>query len=556
MADQQAFSRQLEFMRLDDESRAAVKTLKPVVDRHLSEALDKFYERVGQFPEAGRFFNDRAHMDAAKAAQMRHWANISSADFSADYMNSVRAIGEAHARIGLEPSWYIGGYALIAEHLVRSIVTSLWPKGMLGSKAGKAEEIGKAVGALMKCVLLDMDLAVSVYIEASETKRKGVEESRALAEQQQSAALDAVSSGLSRLAHGDLMARLTGEFPSEYRKLQDDFNATAARLQETIESIAAAAAEISGAAAETSASTANLSQRTEEQAASLEQTSAAMEQIAATVKKNADNVREANVLANNTFEVATRGGEVAGKAVEATLRIEDSSRKISNIIGVIDEIAFQTNLLALNAAVEAARAGEAGRGFAVVASEVRSLAQRSSQAAKDIKDLIGHSSDQVREGVDLVNQAGSSLKEIVESINKVKALVAEIAAASNEQSVGIDEVNKALSQMDEMTQQNSALVEENVSVAGSLAEQAQIMNKQIGFFRLADAVVRKGAVRKVADSKAVGESGEQKAAPVALASARQRSAPSHPPVARKAVVARGRTASAAALKLDQDWAEF
>ena len=197
-----------------------------------------------------------------------------------------------------------------------------------------------------------------------------------------------------------------------------------------------------------------------------------MEEISVTVRKNAENAQQANTLTAGTREVADRGGAVVANAVEAMSRIEDSSRKISDIIGVIDEIARQTNLLALNAAVEAARAGDAGRGFAVVASEVRSLAQRSSQAAKDIKDLIGNSTTQVKEGVDLVNRAGASLKEIVDSIKHVSDIVADIATASTEQATGLDQVNKALGQMDEVTQQNSALVEENAATAKTLEQQS------------------------------------------------------------------------------------
>jgi methyl-accepting chemotaxis protein len=209
-----------------------------------------------------------------------------------------------------------------------------------------------------------------------------------------------------------------------------------------------------------------------------------MEEMSATVKKNAENAQQANQVTSETRAVAERGGAVVDNAVHAMARIEESSRKITDIIGVIDEIARQTNLLALNAAVEAARAGEAGRGFAVVATEVRSLAQRSSQAAKDINGLITNSSGQVKEGVELVNRAGTSLKEIVDSIKKVADIVADIASASAEQSTGIEEVNKALTQMDEVTQQNSALVEENAATAKTLEEQAAAMTQQVAFFRL------------------------------------------------------------------------
>jgi methyl-accepting chemotaxis protein len=194
---------------------------------------------------------------------------------------------------------------------------------------------------------------------------------------------------------------------------------------------------------------------------------------------------QANQFAAGTREVADRGGAVVAQAVGAMARIDESSRKISDIISVIDEIARQTNLLALNAAVEAARAGEAGRGFAVVASEVRTLAQRSSQAANDIKDLITNSSAQVEEGVELVNRAGTSLTEIVDSIKRVASIVSEIASASAEQSTGIDQVNIALTQMDEVTQQNSALVEQNAAAAKALEQQSQAMDQQVSFFRLA-----------------------------------------------------------------------
>jgi methyl-accepting chemotaxis protein len=257
-----------------------------------------------------------------------------------------------------------------------------------------------------------------------------------------------------------------------------------ARIRETIGEIKASASEVTNASSEISSSTTDLSQRTEEQAASLEETTASMEVISATVKKNAENAQQANASAGETRTIAERGGQVVAHAVDAMAKIEESSRKISDIIGVIDEIARQTNLLALNAAVEAARAGEAGRGFAVVASEVRSLAQRSSQAAKDITDLITKSNSQVKDGVDLVNKAGTSLNDIVESIKGVAKIVADIAAASSEQAEGLEQINKALTQMDEATQQNSALVEENAATAKTLETQAKVMDDKVAFFQI------------------------------------------------------------------------
>ncbi len=301
-------------------------------------------------------------------------------------------------------------------------------------------------------------------------------------------ALDDLIKMLNSLAEGNLTDRITAQYQGNFATLKDNANKTAERIGATISEIKSSAAEVTNASAEISTSTTDLSQRTEEQAASLEETSASMEEISATVKKNAENAQAANQSASSTREVAERGGQVVAKAVQAMAKIEDSSRKISDIIGVIDEIARQTNLLALNAAVEAARAGEAGRGFAVVASEVRSLAQRSSQAAKDIKDLITNSNDQVKDGVDLVNKAGASLNEIEESIKKVAEIVADIAHASAEQAGGIEQVGKALAQMDEVTQQNSALVEENAATSKTLEHQARAMDERVAFFQIDEAV--------------------------------------------------------------------
>jgi methyl-accepting chemotaxis protein len=317
--------------------------------------------------------------------------------------------------------------------------------------------------------------------------RKHKEETRAEAARQVARVIEALGAGLDRLAAGDLTCRLTEQFATEYQKVQDDFNAAIDQLQQTIGAIVSSTHEVSNAAAEISTSTTDLSQRTEEQAASIEETSASMEQMSATVRKNAENAQQANELTKATCAVADRGGQVVTQAVSAMTRIAESSGKIADIIGVIDEIARQTNLLALNAAVEAARAGDAGRGFAVVASEVRSLAQRSAQAAKDIKDLITNSNSQVREGVELVNRAGGSLGEIVDSIKRVATIVADIANASKEQATGLDQIGKALAQLDEVTQQNSALVEENAATAKTLEHQSFAMGERVDFFRLDEA---------------------------------------------------------------------
>ncbi|HUA81536.1 MAG TPA: methyl-accepting chemotaxis protein [Dyella sp.] len=258
------------------------------------------------------------------------------------------------------------------------------------------------------------------------------------------------------------------------------------RLVDIVAEVRQGSDAVSTAAQQIARGNDDLSQRTQEQASSLEETASSMEEMTSTVKQNAENASHANQLARGAREQAERGGEVVAQAVTAMREINTSSRKISDIVSLIDEIAFQTNLLALNAAVEAARAGEQGRGFAVVATEVRNLAQRSAGAAKEIKLLINDSADKVRTGSELVDQSGKALADIVDSVKKVTDIVAEIAAASQEQSAGIDQVNNAVSQMDEMTQQNAALVEEASAAARAMHEQAGELSRQVNFFRLGD----------------------------------------------------------------------
>lgn len=484
MSNDSSLSRRMQFVALDDSSVAAIRSIKPVIDKVLPAILEGLYARIGEFPEVASFFQD-ARSDQAKSEQIRNWGRISAGAFDGDYLDNARTVGQSHAKIGFEPRWYIGGYSLITEGLIKAILREAWPKGFFGGADSKGEEVAAKVGALVKAVLLDMDLSLTTYIEAEEEKRRAAEEANVLAAQQQALVVRSLTAALDSLAKGDLTHRVSETFDPSYQKLQHDFNIAIEKLGGTVGAIAAGAREVTDASREISQTTLDLSQRTEEQAATLEQTSASMEEIAATVKTNAENARRANDLSRDAREVADRSGEVVASAVSAMARIEESSRKISDIISVIDEIARQTNLLALNAAVEAARAGEAGRGFAVVASEVRSLAQRSSQAAKDIKDLITNSSGQVQDGVELVNRTGLSLKEILDAIRQVADIVGDIASASAEQSIGVEQVNKALNQMDEVTQQNSTLVEENAATARTLEQQAVAMNQRIAAFTLA-----------------------------------------------------------------------
>ena len=330
------------------------------------------------------------------------------------------------------------------------------------------------------------------------------------------------------LSDGDLREEMTGEYTGEYATMQVSLNQTIDNLRNMVGKIQSSAGSIVSAAGEIAQGNTDLSQRTEEQASSLQETASSMEELTSTVRQNADNARQANQLAAGARDQAEKGGDVVGKAVVAMSEINNSSKKIADIIGVIDEIAFQTNLLALNAAVEAARAGEQGRGFAVVAGEVRNLAQRSAGAAKEIKTLIQDSVEKVDDGSRLVDQSGKTLQEIVGSVKKVSDIIAEIAAASQEQSSGIEQVNKAVTQMDEVTQQNAALVEQAAAASESMDEQARGLQKLMDFFT-------------------TDAASEEHAPPVAPATTT--------PVAKAAPVRR-RPAPPAATGGDAEWEEF
>ncbi|WP_271010171.1 methyl-accepting chemotaxis protein [Paucibacter sp. B51] len=290
--------------------------------------------------------------------------------------------------------------------------------------------------------------------------------------------------GAQRMSEGDMTVVLQAEGRDETALLVQALEAMRRRLQEIVTHVRDNSESVATGAGEIAQGNADLSQRTEEQASALEETAATMDELGSTVRNNADNAKQANQLALGASQIATRGGDVVGEVVETMRGINDSSKKIADIISVIDGIAFQTNILALNAAVEAARAGEQGRGFAVVASEVRNLAQRSADAAKEIKTLISASVERVEQGTVLVDRAGTTMTEIVGAIKRVSDIVGEISAASSEQSSGIAQVGEAVTQMDKVTQQNAALVEESAAAAESLRLQAAQLVQAVAVFKL------------------------------------------------------------------------
>ncbi|PTM41030.1 globin-coupled sensor protein [Bosea sp. 124] len=503
MSSSDHLNSRLSFIQFDAQARERMQGIQDVVLEALPKALDAFYRQIGSFPETRTFFSGPKHVDAAKQRQASHWNRIAAGQFDQDYVAAVTTVGETHARIGLEPRWYIGGYALILEKLITEVIEARWPRRRFGGKVAGAAERGAEISTLVKAALLDMDYAISVYLHASDAARLKAEEQARAVETANAAerekAVNYVSEGMAALAKGDLTFRIGQNIPEEYGLIRDNFNDAMTRLEEMVAAIKTSSTAIAASSQEINSGAEDLSLRTEQQASALEESAATTEQLAASVKTSAQASRRSVALADDATTIARTGGTIVKDATDAMARIEEASKKISEITSVIDGIAFQTNLLALNAAVEAARAGDAGRGFAVVAAEVRALAQRSSEAAKGITGLIASSDAEVTEGVKLVRLAGDTLEQIVDASARVSATVEEIASASGEQANGIDEMSQAVTHMDGITQQNAALAEQSAASARTLLDQIGQLNRLISTFRTQDSrVVAIPSTRKAA----------------------------------------------------------
>ena len=469
----------LDFLGLKGEERQRLATLQPLIKKAIGPALDDFYARAKSHAETARFFANDAHIAHAKEKQEAHWALIGSGKLDNHYVAAVSTIGRTHARLGLEPRWYIGGYALVLEGIMQAVIAEELRGFMQGRKA---KRLAQNLTTIMKAAMLDMDYSISVYLDTLAEERTRAEEERHRLEQEQQVALDALDAALGRLSSGDLTATIDKELAPKFDTLRNNFNSAVNALGSAFSEIHTEASRTATNTRELTSATDEMAKRTEQQAAALEETAAALEQITTVAKQTALRTQEAREAVVASADETVRSGQVVAQAVEAMGDIETSSKKITQIISVIDEISFQTNLLALNAGVEAARAGESGRGFAVVAQEVRELAQRSAAAAKEIKALIDRSSQDVARGVSLVHKTGEALSTIGEQVHAINGHIAAITTSSQEQSAGISEINAAINSMDQMTQQNAAMVEETNASTHALLEVSHHLTNLVSRF--------------------------------------------------------------------------
>ena len=475
-------SDRLKFIGLDEHGSENIRSMKPVIERELPVALDRFYDKIRQTPEVSRFFSSDSHMNGAKSAQQDHWKAISDGRFDSGYTANVHKIGSVHATIKLEPRWYIGGYSMLTGHLIKEITKEHWPASGLFAKKGMTAEIfGEAVESLIKAVMLDMDLAISVYIEEAEVAKQAAQEEAIASERKMVS--EVFGGAMSAIAAKNLNYRITDDLPDAYHSLRDDFNNSIEELASTVNNIGTSSSQILSGSKEIHTAADNLAKRTEQQAVAVEETAAALEETTTAMKTSTESAKEASALVATTKGNAEKSGEIVKQAISAMGKIEKSADEIASIIGVIDDIAFQTNLLALNAGVEAARAGESGKGFAVVAQEVRELAQRSASAAKEIKKLITTSSEDVKAGASLVNETGSELEVIVTSVNEINDYVVSIVSAASEQSIGLQEINQSVNNIDQGTQQNAAVAEQATAASHTLGEEVTKIDGMLREFK-------------------------------------------------------------------------
>ncbi|MBO9473155.1 globin-coupled sensor protein [Shimia sp. R10_1] len=467
-----AITENLERFALTGADLDALKYAAKIVTPNLDDVLDDFYAFATDRAEMARFFPTEDILNHARRRQKEHWEMLLSGDFAQAYLTSAEIIGQVHYRIQLPFELYLSGYARASSQLQDLLLKKTktrWPRRDRGRRSA-------ALGALTRAFSLDTSLVIDSYFTAQREERER--------------AMNHLNAAMGRMANKDLSQTIPSpedsDYPERFDGIRTDFNHLMLAMRDIIKTIKDATVDLDLTASEVNDSTESLARRTESQAATLEQTALSVDEISSSVQASSSATADTDRVVSATRTNAANGHSVVFESVKCMKDIAEASAKISDISGLIDEIAFQTNLLALNAGVEAARAGDAGRGFAVVASEVRSLAHRAADSAQQISELIQGTNDLVEHGVDLVDRAGSALGTIVSDVEHAASLSSEIASSSKEQSAGLKEIAQGISQLDSVTQENAAMVEQTAAAMSSMRRDTEAMSQLVNGFILSE----------------------------------------------------------------------
>ncbi len=446
-------------------SRVGVK-----VTPWLDEVLDHFYDYASSQDDAAKFFTSDKMLEHARSQQKIHWTKLLNGEFNEDFVAATKTIGEVHFRIELPFEIYLAGYSRATSHIQALLVKR---SGAFLGPTAKAE-LARQLSVLTRAFSLDMNLVIEAYFHAQQAE--------------QARAFKYLQDGMDRMAHKNLSEEIPApdcsDFPVRYEEMRQGFNRLQRDMGEVMRTIKTATDDLDGTATKVNTSADDLARRTETQAGTLEQTAQSVGEITKSIQSSSRATQKTDDMMTQTHQNAKTGQDVMSETVAKMREIAESSTQISQITGVIDDIAFQTNLLALNAGVEAARAGDAGRGFAVVAHEVRGLAQKAAESAAEISELIKASSNLVENGVEMVDQAGRVLGDIVDKVETVAGLTSQVANSSREQSEGLSSISSSLSQLDNVTQQNAAMVDQTAAAVGAMQHDTTSMAHLVSEFLL------------------------------------------------------------------------
>lgn len=481
--------RRLDFLGIDTSIEANLRANNSLYGEAIKSSIETFYEKVEQFEEVRQLFDDEKMLASAEKRQLGHWDTILKGAFDDDYENAVTSVGKIHARIGLTPRWYIGGYGQILEKAIQNVLSkrikSLEPQV---SRFGKPKftqeqldaletEVTADISALVLPTMLDIDYAMTVYDNELQNRREEIE-------QIQTEAISAMAEVLDQLAQGDLEFKMTDELPGEFNSMATSVHLAMDALGRLILKAGTSVNLVQESANKLNTAAIELSDRSQQQAASLEETSATLKHLSELVAKNANETSSANHSLNEIVTVSTSSSRISNDAVELMHSIESSAQKITEVVTLINDMAFQTNLLSLNASIEAARAGESGRGFAVVAQEVRRLAERCGTAANEISELIQHSNEEIGKGVELVDNVGTNFTSICNMVNGLEKTFKLISDGSSEQSEGLQELATAVSRIDLLTQENAEMARLTTSQTSVLNDDVDALEVLMSNFNI------------------------------------------------------------------------